>query len=133
MRNWLLIIAAIIAAASLAMAQRISGELRLQVTDTTGAGLHAAGTIVGQATGVDRSFETDDDGRFIVRGLPPGRYELAIRREGFSAKTIPIEIQSQLPLEQRVTLEVSPLSTTIEVKDETLPTQLTVVELVLRQ
>jgi len=47
MRNWLLSFI-MIAGASAALAQRISGELRLQVTDSTGAGLHAAGSIVGE-------------------------------------------------------------------------------------
>src|SRR5262245_3847687 len=119
MRNRLLFIA-MLAWASIAVAQRISGELRLQVHDATGAALRATGTIVGQATGVDRTFETDDEGRFTVRALPPGHYELSIRREGFSGKVIPIEIQSQLPLEQSITLEVTPVSTIVEVKDETL-------------
>src|SRR5262249_769538 len=96
-----------------------SGELRLEVTDQTGAGLHAAGAIVGRVVGVDRSFETDETGHAIIRTLPPGRYELTIRSQGFTAKTITVEIQSQLPLEQRISLEVTPLSTTVEVTDET--------------
>ena len=110
----------LLAGGPFAAAQRISGELRLQVTDATGAGLHATGRIIGRTAGVDRTFETDEAGRSIVRALPPGRYELTIRSEGFSSKTISIEIQSQLPLEQRISLDVVPLSTTIEVKDETL-------------
>jgi hypothetical protein len=119
MRNRLLLIA-MLACASVALAQRISGELRLRVADPTGAGLRAAGTIVGQATGVDRTFETDEEGSFIIRALPPGRYELTIRREGFSVKVISIDIQSQIPIEQRVSLEVTPISTVVEVKDESL-------------
>src|SRR6476660_8925750 len=119
MRNWLIYIA-ILVTASTALAQRISGELRIQVTDLTGARMHATGTILGEGTGVDRPFETDVEGKAVLRGLPPGRYQLTIRSEGFAAKAVPIEIVSQLPLEQQVRLEVAPLSTTIEVKDEVL-------------
>jgi len=119
MRNWLLSLMMIVGT-SAALAQRISGELRLQVTDATGAGLHAAGSIVGELTGVNRSFETDEQGKFVLRGLPPGRYGLTVRSEGFAEKLVPLEIVSELPLDQRVSLEVRPLSTTIEVKDEVL-------------
>jgi hypothetical protein len=76
--------------------------------------------ILGRAAGVDRSFETDKTGHTIVRSLPPGRYEVTLRSEGFTARTISIDIQSQLSLEQQVRLEVTPLSTTIEVTDESL-------------
>jgi len=119
MRNWLLSLMMIVGSSG-ALAQRISGELRLQVMDSTGAGLHAAGSIVGELTGVNRSFETDEQGKFVFRGLPPGRYGLTVRSEGFAEKLVPLEIVSELPLDQRVSLEVRPLSTTIEVKDEAL-------------
>src|SRR5215471_5603650 len=119
MRNWLLSLMMIVGASE-ALAQRISGELRLQVMDSTGAGLHAAGSIVGELTGVNRSFETDEQGKFVLRGLPPGRYQLTVRSEGFAEKLVPLEIVSELPLDQRVSLEVRHLSTTIEVKDEAL-------------
>ncbi len=113
----ILILTLALLASPFGSAQRISGEIRLQVVDMTGGALHASGRIVGQSAGVDRSFETDDMGRFALRGLPPGRYELTTRSEGFSAKTEIIQIESQLPLEHRVSLEVTPLSTTIDVKD----------------
>ena len=120
MRNGFLLAVLFLTSLSLGMGQRISGELRLQVTDATGGALHATGSIVSQGAGVDRTFETDGTGRASLRSLPPGRYDLTIRSEGFSAKTLTIDVQSQLPIDQQVTLEVTPLSTTIEVKDETL-------------
>src|SRR5215475_10867283 len=109
MRNCLLYIAILITASS-ALGQRISGELRLQVTDLSGARLQGTGRIVGDTTGVDRTFETDVEGKVILRGLPPGRYQLTIRSESFAAKVVPIEIVSQLPLEEEVRLEVAPRS-----------------------
>src|SRR6185369_7950305 len=120
MRNWVLILIAVLSGVSLALAQRVSGELRLHVVDATGAALHATGSIVLRTAGVDRSFETDAAGNFVLRALPPGRYELTVGSEGFTAKTISVNIESQLPLEQNVTLDVTPLSTTVEVKEETL-------------
>jgi len=120
MRVYLLILVMLLAHVSGVFAQRISGELRLHITDTTGAALRASGTIISPTTGVDRSFQTDEEGGVILRGLPPGHYELTIRSEGFAEKAVPIDVHSQLPLEQHVVLEVTPLSTTIEVKDETL-------------
>src|SRR5207249_2564129 len=101
---------------SIGFAQRLSGELRLRVTDPTGGGIRAIGTIVGQATGVDHAFETDENGRFTLRGLPLGKYGLTIQSEGFSKKVEVVEINSQLPLEHLVMLEIVPLATTIDVR-----------------
>src|SRR5213592_3430831 len=116
MRNSLLALIAVCFGASVAFPQRISGELRLQVTDPVGGGIRAVGAVVGQATGVERMFETDENGRVTLRGLPLGRYEVVIGSEGFSKKTELLEIDSQLPLEHVVRLEISPLTTTVEVQ-----------------
>src|SRR6266571_9412642 len=116
MRNSLLALIAVCFGASVAFPQRISGELRLQVTDPAGGGIRAGGAVVGQATGVERMFETDENGRVTLRGLPLGRYEVVVGSEGFSKKTELLEIDSQLPLEHVVRLEISPLTTTVEVQ-----------------
>src|SRR5262249_36016278 len=84
MRNCLLTLIAFCLGAPVGLGQRISGELRLRVTDPTGGAIRAVGTIVGQATGVDHPFETDENGRFTLRGLPLGKYGLTIQSEGFS-------------------------------------------------
>jgi len=117
MQSFLLASIAALAGTWRAEAQRISGEIRLQVTDVTGSALRASGSIVGQATGVERTFETDDTGRYAIRGLPPGRYELIVRSTGFAPHSDVVEIQSQLPIEQRVKLDVLPLNTTVDVTE----------------
>ena len=116
MRHSLFAFIAVCVVASVAFPQRISGELRLQVTDPAGGSIRAVGAVVGQATGVERMFETDENGRVTLRGLPLGRYEVVIGSEGFSKKTELLEIDSQLPLEHVVRLEISPLTTTVEVQ-----------------
>jgi hypothetical protein len=131
-RNWLIYILILTGTTSV-LAQRISGELRIQVTDPTGAALRANGNITGEATGVSRVFETDEQGRFVIRGLPPGTYTLIIRSEGFAEKTVPLQIVSELPLDQRITLEVTPISTTVEVKDEPLANPALTAQYVPRQ
>ena len=120
MKKALILLIAVIAGTSIAFAQRISGELSLQVKDPSGAGLRSKGGIVNRDAGVDRTFETDETGHSILRSLPPGRYEVTIRSEGFSSKAIIVDIQSQIPVDQQVTLDVVGLSTTVEVKEEVL-------------
>src|SRR4051812_2286505 len=56
-----------------AAAQRMSGELRLLVMDSTGAPVEAGVHLVGDATGVDREFRTDPTGRYTARSLPFGK------------------------------------------------------------
>src|SRR2546427_13127701 len=116
MRNSLLALIAVCFGASVAFPQRISGELRLQVTDPVGGGIRAVGAVVGQATGVERMFETYENRRVTFRGLPLGTYEVVIGSEGFSKKTELLEIDSQLPLEHVARLEISPLTTAVEVQ-----------------
>jgi hypothetical protein len=107
----------LVMADSFAYAQRISGELRLQVIDATGGGVRATGAIVGEATGVDRTFQTDEMGRFTFRGLPLGKYELSVTGQGFLPAAQAIEVDSEIPFEHLVKLELTPLNVTIDVKD----------------
>src|SRR5262245_43546235 len=88
----------IVLAAVSAIAQRGTGEIRLQVKDPSGAVIQVTGSIVGQATGIDRSFETDATGLYTIKGLPLGRYLLKLDKPGFATYSGIIEIESQVPL-----------------------------------
>src|SRR5437588_11972730 len=102
-------------------AQRGTGELRLTVTDGTGAGLESAGSLVSQAIQLKQSFTTDNQGRHTARSLPFGMYRLKIERSGFAPFSALLEIRSEVPLEYPVTLRVAPIETSLTVNDsETL-------------
>ncbi|HKW96705.1 MAG TPA: TonB-dependent receptor [Bryobacteraceae bacterium] len=98
-------------------AQRGTGELRLSVADATGSAIEAAGALVNQSIQFHQSFTTDDQGRYIVRNLPFGKYRLEIERQEFGKFSGLVEIKSEVPLDYKVTLSVAPVETSIVVED----------------
>ena len=65
-------------------AERRTGELRLSVVDSTGAGIEAAGSLLSQAIQLNQTFSTDNQGRHVARNLPFGLYRLNIDRPSFA-------------------------------------------------
>lgn len=108
---------ALLAVACPLMAQRQGGELRLQVSDPTGAPLPASVDLVGQATQVHKQFALGADGLQTISALLFGVYRLRVEREGFQGITALVEIRSEIPLSYKVTLGVAPIETTIDVSD----------------
>jgi outer membrane cobalamin receptor len=97
--------------------QRGTGELRLTVRDATGLPLEAAVELKGQATQVQLSFSTGREGRATAKALPFGQYVVRLERPGFAPWRGLIEIRSELPLEQQVTLGVAAIETTVTITD----------------
>lgn len=98
-------------------AQKGAGELRLLVSDPLGAGLEASGVLISQSTHVEHTFQTGSDGRTTLQALPFGPYRLQINRSGFAPYSALVEIRSAIPLTHRVILAVTPIETTVEVRD----------------
>jgi len=64
---------------SAARAQVNTADLSGQVLDPNGLPVpHAKVTVENRATGATRSVESDDNGRYRIIGLPPGRYKLTM-------------------------------------------------------
>src|SRR5215210_6372381 len=112
------IVALILAAALAVHAQSVTSEIRVQVRDSTGGALEAAGTLEGLATAVHRVFRTDADGRHTLTRLPLGIYRLHLTRDGFEAQSVRVELRSETPAEQPVTLSVAGVRTTVDVREE---------------
>jgi hypothetical protein len=73
---------------SLAMAQSNTGQLRGRVKDPQGAVINGATvTVTEQATGGKRETTTNDQGDFLVPLLPPGKYRVEVKANGFKNYT----------------------------------------------
>ena len=66
------------------------GQIRLQVTDPSGAGLRASGSLTGPGT--NRTFQTDAQGAFSLSGLAFGRYQLQVSSSGFVSRIITVHV-----------------------------------------
>jgi hypothetical protein len=113
--GWILLLL-LLAAPSL-HGQRERGELRLEVTDSSGAALPASGELVSQASQFARNFQTSSDGRYVAQDLPFGVYRLSVTHEGFAPLAQLVLIRSALPITVSVTLGLAPLSTQVQVSD----------------
>src|SRR5580700_6012524 len=88
------------------LAQPPSGEIRLQVNDSSGAAMQASGTLRNSATGIVRNFQTDSKGAFDFTGLTYGRYRLLVSERGFNAESVSIDVPSATPVSRSVTMSI---------------------------
>ena len=110
--------------------QANTGELRVTVTDTTGAALPGPVEVTSQANEVRQQVDTDATGVAVVRRLPFGSYQVVVKRSGFADASQVVEVRSALPTDFRVTMNVSAVQTqTTVTADSTLldPHQVTLV------
>src|SRR6267378_3542955 len=103
--------------AASAPAQRVRGELHLEVHDPQGTVVSPTGELVSEANGFRRTFVAGPEGRYVAQDLPFGVYRLSLQAEGFAPWSDLVEIRSEVPLRVAVTLGVAPLTTRVEVND----------------
>ncbi len=94
-----------------------SGAVSGQVTDQSGAVIGAAAVSLSDvATNSVRSTTTNDAGRYEFVNIPPGTYNLAVSKPGFSmAKVAAQKVEVGLALTLNITLPVGATATTVEV------------------
>ena len=115
MRSRLHLVFALLLLALPVTAQSNTGELRLKALGPDGLPLKASVDLSSDALQFHRSFSTDDAGQLAIRNLPFGRYRLQVRRESFSPYDGLIEINSALPTDYVIKLNIAALSTAINV------------------
>jgi TonB dependent receptor-like, beta-barrel/Carboxypeptidase regulatory-like domain len=110
--------------------QANTGELRVTVTDSTGAALPGPVEVVSQANEFRQQVTTDSGGLAVVRRLPFGSYRVGVSRSGFADVSQIVEVRSALPTEYHVTMTLSSVQAQMTVSaDATLldPHQATLV------
>jgi TonB-dependent Receptor Plug Domain len=103
--------------AQLARAQRVRGELHVDVHDSQGAAVAATAELVSEANQVHRTFQIAADGRSTMQDLPFGIYRLTLRAENFAPWNKLVEIRSEVPVRVVATLGVAPVTTEVQVND----------------
>jgi len=98
-------------------AQRVRGELRIEVHDSAGAAVSADAELLSEANQLHRTFKIAQDGHYTAQDLPFGVYRLNINAEGFAPWSNLVDIRSEVPLRIPVTLGVAPVATQIQVTD----------------
>ena len=95
-----------------------SPQLSGTVVDASGAVLAGATVMVRSADGtVERLTQSDSNGSFSISGLSAGNYRLIASSPGFATKVMPVTVGTTgEPAPLRISLAVSPVSTTVEVQ-----------------
>jgi hypothetical protein len=105
----------LLAAAAFACGQATLGELRVFVTDQSGAPTNAEVKLGSESNEYNRRFDADGEGRIVAKRLPFGLYTVTVSRRGFASTQQLIDIHSALPAELRVSLDLGKLRTTVNV------------------
>jgi hypothetical protein len=100
-----------------AWAQLEIGDVRLSVTDPSGLALPSSGTLASEASHTQRTFSTDNQGRFTFRHLPFGLYHLTVEHRGFRTYMTLVEVHSAIPREMAVQMAIQTASTEVNVTD----------------
>ena len=74
--------------------QSQTGEIRIQVKDSSGLAMEAAGKLESPASKTDLSFQTDSQGAHTFSNLAPGRYRLEVSKTGFATQSALIDVES---------------------------------------
>jgi hypothetical protein len=124
------VLAALVAAGT-ALAQVNAVDLAGTITDPQNAVVaDAKVSIKNLATNATRSVLTGADGRYIIVGVAPGRYELSVEKSGFARAVTPeiiIEIGRTPEINLKLTLQVAAQQVTVLGQAEIVETQRTAV------
>lgn len=83
-----------------------TGQIQLEVKDSSGAAAEASGTLSRLSAGVSQSYETDGQGRHTFSALTLGRYRLEVVASGFASQAVLVDVDADTPVMLPITLTV---------------------------
>jgi TonB-dependent Receptor Plug Domain len=95
--------------------QTNTGELRLTVTDPSGARVKSTVLIISEANQYRTSLSTNDQGELDVLRLPFGIYQIQVNEKGFAAISKTIQIRSSIPVTYTIQLALSSVKESVTV------------------
>ena len=109
-----------LAFAVIMQAQVTLGSITGSLKDATGAVVPGATVSVSnEQTGISSSTRTQADGVYLVRGLVPGRYSVAVEAPGFKRLTISdLKVDVGTTLTQDLTLQLGQVTESVEVRGQ---------------
>ena len=114
-----LLLALLVLASTAAVTAQTTSTIEGTVRDPAGAAMADATVTIAGPTG-ERTVKSDQEGRYRIVAVPPGRYTLTASREGFATVTLtelPVDLNRTLVLD--VGLSAGSIQQTIEVTAET--------------
>ena len=77
----------VLLSSAIVFGQGVTGSILGRVTDTTGAVIGGAMIQVQNAeTGLSQTTQSDEQGRYLIRNLPPGAYDVTVTQSGFQTQ-----------------------------------------------
>src|SRR5207248_3339701 len=99
-----------------ALAQTRGGEANGTVIDSSGAVVPGASvTLTNQATNIQNTATSNNNGYFVFVNVQPGPYKLKVEKSGFKAVESSFQVAVNQAVTQNMKLDVGSASTTVEV------------------
>jgi hypothetical protein len=86
------------------LAQTPSGEIRIDIRDSSGGAVEVSGKLENLATHTTQDFTTDSTGHYAATGLAVGRYRLEVKKDGFTPQILSVDLGSATPVSRTITL-----------------------------
>ena len=100
-----------------ALAQRITGDISGNVTDSTGAVLPSVSvTAVNSGTGTTRNAVTSSEGNYRIAELPIGQYKVSATAQGFKTLLQTVDVRAGALIQANFKLTLGQRTETIEVE-----------------
>jgi hypothetical protein len=91
------------------------GEVRVEITDPSGAPIRASVEMICAGNGYDKTFTSDETGKVTILEVPYGIYQAQVRRPGFAALSNTVEVRSGVPVTAKLRLSLLAVKTQINV------------------